>query len=179
MKFCFFSLFFSLYSLLLWCLCVVCCVCVVPYISSLVGDLFLFPEFFSERENDQQHFTFGIKNKKENKQSENVNIGTFSALAHNRIPKEEMGKKKRKGVERKKKKIWKSIGCKLAWLARAQKEREREKFKTVAIKNPKKDRELVRRSRYGRTRQRACTISIQNKINISIVMRHNHLQLFV
>lgn len=35
------------------------------------------------------------------------------------------------------------------------------------------------RSRYGGTRQRARTISIQNKINISIVMRHNRLQLFV
>ncbi len=110
--------------------CDVCvlCVCVVPYISSLVGDLFLFPEFFSERENDQQHFTFGIKNKKENKQSENVNNETFSALAHNRIQKEEMGKKKRKGVERKKKKDLKvnRVQAGLA-SARAKRERERER----------------------------------------------------
>jgi hypothetical protein len=60
--------------------------------------------------------------------------------------------------------------------------REREIQNCGNKKSPKKggpQESSSSRSRYGGTRQRARTISIQNKINITIVMRHNRLQLFV
>ena len=110
------------------------CVCSPVYISSL--DLFLFTEFFCERKRANISNSES-KNKKENKQSENVNIGTFSALAHNRIPKQEMGKKR----SREREKIWKSIGCKLAGpRAKRREKKEREIQNCGYKKNEKRAR---------------------------------------
>ena len=96
------------------------CVCSPVYISSL--DLFLFTEFFSERKRANISNSES-KNKKENKQSENVNIGTFSALAHNRIPKQEMGKKK----EQRERKDLKVNRVQAGLAARKKKRKERER----------------------------------------------------
>lgn len=124
-----------------------------------------------------------------------MNIGTFSAWhtqsnSKTRKEKETRQEKNKKeererngygGKDRKKEKNHLKVN---------RVARESGKFKTAAIKIPEKRargaaqqhsrsrKKETARSRYGGTRQRARTISIQNKINISIVMRHGRLQLF-
>ena len=150
-------------------------VCVQSRIYQFPGFISFYRILFRERENGP---TFQIRNQKIKRKINSLKMWTLERLAPSHTIEFQNKKWGKKGAEREKR-FESQSGA--SWPGRAQKEekRKREKFKTVAIKNPKKEREPVRRSRYGRTRQRARTISIQNKINISIVMRHNHLQLFV